>query len=78
MVGQFTPLASLPQENQKILKRMMSVKSEHNISKLKKDSERHEKLLKRLRMVHYEPSPTAMSEVSRRGREEIVSEMESR
>lgn len=56
----------------------MSVKSEHNISKLKKDSERHEKLLKRLRMVHYEPSPTAMSEVSRRGREEIVSEMESR
>mmetsp|Transcript_18788 Transcript_18788/g.39110 ORF Transcript_18788/g.39110 Transcript_18788/m.39110 type:complete len:565 (+) Transcript_18788:185-1879(+) len=77
-IGRSVELDRISKENQKILKRMMSVKSEHNVSNLKKDAARHKKLLRRLRMVNYEPAPSAMSEVSRRGREEIEGEMESR
>ena len=75
--GRSTELDRISRENKKILQRMLTVRSEHDVKKLKADAVHHEKLLKRLRMVKYVPRPDALSEVMRRGRDEIAGEMES-
>ena len=55
---------------------MLAVKSQHDTSKLKEDAEHHEKLLRRLRMVKYTPDDASLRSVSRRGKAEVVKEMD--
>lgn len=60
--GRTAELGRISKENQKILHRMLAVRSQHDIGKLKKEAAHHEKLLKRLRMVKYKPRDASMSE----------------
>ncbi|GMH80568.1 hypothetical protein TL16_g08601 [Triparma laevis f. inornata] len=75
-IGRSLELDRISKENQKILRRMLAVKSQHDTSKLREDSAHHEKLLKRLRMVKYTPDDASLRSVSRRGKAEVVKEMD--
>mmetsp|Transcript_15994 Transcript_15994/g.29942 ORF Transcript_15994/g.29942 Transcript_15994/m.29942 type:complete len:573 (-) Transcript_15994:32-1750(-) len=75
-IGRSLELDRISKENQKILHRMLAVKSQHDTSKLKEDAEHHEKLLRRLRMVKYTPDDASLRSVSRRGKAEVVKEMD--
>jgi hypothetical protein len=75
--GRSTELERISKDNQKILNRMMNVTSMHDHKKMQADYAHHDKLLKRLRMVKYVPSDASVSEVSKRGVDEMSKTMSS-